>query len=210
MTDRPDVVCHIGLHKTASGTLQRQFFPACSGLNLLTTLEPAVRQFVSLVTRTDPLYFSAQAAGTLIAGLLRRDRVNLLSNESLSGPPYAGVVEWGLDHRSPVLTNLVAVFPNARAVLVLRRQDGLAGPLYRQYVKRGGTARVDRFFGLDDSGRPGVLSLDRFRFRPFVQMVLDGFPGGVLVLTYEEFVRDHIAFLSRLCGFLRVERPDIT
>ena len=208
-TDRPDIVCHIGLHKTASGTLQRQFFPACRGLNLLTTLEPRVRQFVSLVTRTDPLYFSADAAGTLMAELLRSDRVNLLSNESLSGPPYSGAVELGLDHRSPVLANLLSVFPRARAVLVLRRQDALARSLYRQYVKRGGTVPVARFFGLDDTGRPGVLSLDRFRFRPFVQMVLDGFQAGVLVLTFEEFVRDNVAFLTRLCVFLGVERPDI-
>ena len=208
-TDHPDIVCHIGLHKTASGTLQRQFFPACKGLNLLTTLEPRVRQFVYLVTRTDPLYFSADVAGSLIGQLLRNDRVNLLSNESLSGPPYAGAVELGLDHRSPVLTNLVSVFPRARAVLVLRRQDTLARSLYRQYIKRGGTMRVERFFGLDDSGRPGMLSLDRFRFRPFVQMVLDAFPTGVLVLTYEEFVRDNVACLTRLCAFLGVERPDI-
>ena len=57
-----DVVCHIGLHKTASGTLQRQFFPACSGLNLLTTLDPAVREFVAWLrdeTRRD-----AGASGT--------------------------------------------------------------------------------------------------------------------------------------------------
>jgi hypothetical protein len=82
-----DVVCHLGLHKTASGTLQRQFFPACPGLNLLTTQIPAVRDFVQSVTCKDPLYFQPEQAYREIAAILRRDRINLLSNESLSGPP---------------------------------------------------------------------------------------------------------------------------
>lgn len=205
----PDIVCHLGLHKTASGTLQRQFFPACQRLNLLTTLDPAVRQFVHAVTRKDPLYFNAKQAFTLLNGRIRNDQVNLLSNESLSGPPYAGVVEGGLDHRSPVLQNLRAVFPGARAVLVLRRQDGLARSLYRQYLKRGGTARVQRFFGMDESGLPPLMSLDRFCFSPFLRCVFETFDSRVLVLTFEQFVRGQQSFLERLCQFIEVERPNI-
>lgn len=205
----PDIVCHLGLHKTASGTLQRQFFPACRRLNLLTTLDPAVRQFVHAVTRKDPLYFNAKEAFTLLDGRIRNDQVNLLSNESLSGPPYAGVVEGGLDHRSPVLQNLRAVLPGARAVLVLRRQDGLARSLYRQYLKRGGTAKVERFFGMDEDGLPPLMSLDRFFFSPFLRCVFETFDSRVLVLTFEHFVRDQQSFLERLCQFIHVDRPDI-
>ncbi len=204
-----DIVCHLGLHKTASGTLQRQFFPACRGLNLLTTLDPAVRQFVHAVTRKDPLYFDAKQVLRLLDGHIRSDQVNLLSNESLSGPPYAGVIEGGLDHRSPVLQNLRAVFPSARAVLVLRRQDGLARSLYRQYLKRGGTVRVDRFFGIDAGDQPPLMSLDRFCFSPFVRCVFGSFNSRVLVLTFEQFARDQQSFLERLCQFLEVGRPNI-
>ena len=204
-----DIVCHLGLHKTASGTLQRQFFPACAGLNLLTTLDPAVRQFVHAVTRKDPLYFDPQEALALLAGRLRGDRVNLLSNESLSGPPYAGVAEGGLDHRSPVLRNLKAAFPDARVVLVLRRQDGLARSLYRQYLKRGGTARVDRFYGMGAAHQPPMMSLDRFHFSPFVRCVFESFGSRVLVSTFEQFLRDQQSFLERLCHFIGIERPDI-
>ena len=204
-----DFVCHLGLHKTASGTLQRQFFPACSKLNLLTTLDPTVRKFVHAVTRKDPLYFDPQEALSLLAGRVRGDRVNLLSNESLSGPPYAGVAEGGLDHRSPVLQNLRAAFPDARAVLVLRRQDSLARSLYRQYLKRGGTAKVDRFFGLATDLQPPMMSLDRFCFSPFVRCVFESFGSRVLVLTFEQFLRDQQSFLEQLCRFIGVERPDL-
>ena len=204
-----DFVCHLGLHKTASGALQRQFFPACGGLNLLTTLDPAVRQFVHAVTRKDPLYFDPKQALELVGGQVRSDRVNLLSNESLSGPPYAGVAEGGLDHRSPVLQNLRAAFPDARVVLVLRRQDSLARSLYRQYLKRGGTARVQHFYGISAAHQPPLMSLDRFCFSPFVRCVFESFGSRVLVLTFEEFLRDQRLFLERLCHFIGVERPDI-
>jgi len=204
-----DVVCHIGLHKTASGTLQRQFFPACPQLNLLTTLDPAVRKLVQEITRRDPIYFDPASALTLISPQLRSDRVNLLSNESLSGPPYAGVIEFGLDHRSPVLANLQATFPQARIVLVLRRQDALARSLYRQYLKRGGTAQPARFFGFDPSGRPPLLSLDRFQYSTFINELRRRFPRGMLVLTFEEFAAAQAQFLDRLCTYLGVQPPQI-
>jgi hypothetical protein len=204
-----DIVCHLGLHKTASGTLQRQFFPACDGLNLLTTLDPVVRQFVHEVTRRDPLYFDPGRALALLSARMRNDQINLLSNESLSGPPYSGIAEGGLDHRSPVLQNLRATFPGARAVLVLRRQDGLARSLYRQYLKRGGTAKVQRFFGIGARHQPAMMSLDRFCFSPFVHCVFESFGSRVLVLTFEQFLRDQQAFLDKLCGFIGTARPDI-
>lgn len=65
-----NVFLHIGLHKTATGTLQRQYFHACRELNLLTTLVPEMRRFVELVTREDPLYFDPKAARSVIGMLL--------------------------------------------------------------------------------------------------------------------------------------------
>jgi Sulfotransferase family len=204
-----DVVCHIGLHKTATTTLQRQFFPACKDLNLLLTKDPVVRDFIYAVRGKDPLFFDAHKAREQIYTRIVSDRVNVLSNESLSGPPYAGVVEWGLDHRSPVLANLRSVFPDARAVIVLRRQDALAKSLYRQYVKRGGTRRIRQFYGLNGTGLAALMSTDRFLFSPYLHLVRESFPAGVLVLTFEQFVQDQEAFLQRLCTFLRISRPAV-
>lgn len=205
-----DVVCHLGLHKTASGTLQRQFFPACNDMNLLVTDDPTVREFVQTVAAKDPWFFDVNRARKLIESRLVADKVNFLSNENLSGPPYTGVIEWGVDHRSPVLMNLRAVFPNARAILVLRRQDGLAKSLYRQYLKRGGTAKIRPFYGLDGSGKPALMNVDRFHFSPYLRLVYESFPAGVLVLTFEQFVRDQDGFLGRLCEFTGIKRPQMT
>jgi len=204
-----EMILHMGLHKTATGALQRQFFPACGDCRLLTAARPGVRRLVDLVTRKDPLYFDPGEARRVIDPELDPDRPNLLSNESFSGPPYAGVIEAGLDHRGPVLENLRACFPEARVVLVLRRQDDLARSLYRQYLKAGGTRDVRRFYGLrQEVGRP-LMSLDRFRFSRYIEAVKRSFPAGVLVLAYEQFVADQAAFLHRLTRFIGVDDPGV-
>jgi len=205
-----DLVLHMGLHKTATGTLQRQFFPACPDCQLLTAATPGVRRFTHLVTRKDPLYFDPDEACAALRNELHPQRPNLLSNEALSGPPYAGVIEAGLDHRSPVLANLRACFPEARAILVLRRQDDLARSLYRQYLKSGGTRNVRRFYGLPLDDRRPLMSLDRFRFGPYVRALKAAFPAGVLLLAYEELVQNQASFLDKLTRFIGIGNPGIT
>lgn len=205
-----EVVLHLGLHKTATGTLQRQFFPACADCQLFTAAMPEMRGFVDLVTRKDPMFFSSEEAKGLLESRLDDQRPNVLSNESFSGPPYAGVIEAGLDHRAPVLANLRACFPDARAILVLRRQDDLARSFYRQYLKSGGTRDVRRFYGMKSEVRHPLMTLDRFRFGPYVRAVKEAFPAGVLVLAYEEFVRDQASFLEKLTQFIGISNPGIT
>lgn len=203
------VAIHLGLHKTASGTMQRQLFPACEELNLLTSLTPQVRQFVFSVARKDPMHFDAAAARELLSGCWASDKLNLISNESLSGPPYSGLAEFGLDHRSPILTNLGAAYPEARVFVVLRRQDKLAKSLYRQYLKVGGTKKIQRFYGVDNRQEPGLMATDRFCFSPWLAALDAQFPAGVLLLTFEEFVADRPSFLSKLSTFLEVTIPDM-
>lgn len=203
------IVCHIGLHKTASGTLQRQFFPACKGLQLFTTLQSHTRDFILAVTRCDPSFFDANETRALLQPHLSADAVNLISNESLSGPPYAGIIENGLDHRTPVLQNLQSVYPDARIIIVLRRQDGLARSLYRQYLKRGGTATIDRFYGLGRDRRSGLMPIHRFKYSTYLDLIHKLFPSGVRVLLFEDFITNRQQFLNDLCQFVGVPMPGI-
>lgn len=203
-----DVVLHIGLHKTGTSTLQHQFFPACQRMRLLLTLVPEMQAFVALITRKDPLYFDPEQARQVLEPVLSREHPNVLSNESFSGPPYAGIIEAGLDHRWPVLMNLKSVFPQARTMIVLRRQDGLARSLYRQYLKAGGTRGIRRFYGFAE-GHPPLMTLDRFVFGPYIDAVEKAFPHGLLILTFEEFVADQCKFLQKVTNFIGVEQPNI-
>lgn len=204
-----DIFIHIGLHKTATTTLQRQLFPACKNLNLFTTQISEMEKFVHLVTKKDPLYFKPDDARAILTPLFLNNKVTLLSNEMVSGPPYAGVIEAGLDHRSPIIANLKSTFPNAKIIIVIRRQDSLAQSFYRQYLYSGGTARPSKFYGFDKDQLAALMSQDRFYFSPYLELLKSSFPSGLLILAFEEFVRDQKSFLTKLCGFLGIEKPNI-
>lgn len=203
------VFLHIGLHKTATTTLQSQFFTKITGLNYYWNNNRQIRLMVDMLTKKDPMYFDpASALGCL--GEVNDDAPILISEESLSGAPFAGEREWGLDHRKAVFENSLKVFPGASVILVIRRQDKFAVSLYRQYLKFGGTQSLERFYGIDTEGDYyGLVSLDRFNYLTYIQTLHGMFSGRVLVLAFEEFVREQDVFLSKICSFVGVEKPDL-
>lgn len=203
------IIIHFGLHKTASGSLQRQFFPSCQGLRFFTTLDPIFYKFYLKVAFSDPIYFDYRAARALMAPHLSDDFPNLLSNEAFSGPLYSGAIENCLDHRKPIVENLQATYPNAKAVLVIRKQDTYAASVYRQYLKAGGTRRFDRFYGFGKYADKAIFPKDRFNYTPFVRLLERTFTEGLLILTFEEFVHSQNSFLRRLTEFIGTPLPDI-
>ena len=79
-----NVFFHIGLHKTATTTLQSQFFPLCKDLNYITNANNEVNEFVDKVTVTDPIYFNREDARNLVLPHLQNNKPNLISREGLS------------------------------------------------------------------------------------------------------------------------------
>lgn len=201
------VFLHIGLHKTATTSLQQQLFPYIPNLRYLGVQQPNMRQFIDRVTKQDPIYFDPVAATGLLDSEMV-DKTVLLSAESFSGPPFSGERERGLDHRKSVVDNLHASFPQAGVILVLRRQDGYAVSMYRQYLKFGGTQTMKRFYGLDDEGGfHGVFSLDRLNYLPYVRYLHELFSGRVQILLFEDFVRNPDFFFGKLESFMDMTLP---
>lgn len=201
-----EIFVHIGLHKTATTTLQQQLFPECKGLNYIK--RPALRRSIYALTTVDTAYFDAEAVRKDILNHVREDQPNLISREALSGASGAGIIKRGLDHRSPIIENLAAAVPEARIILVIRRQDALACSLYRQYLKLGGTEVLGRFFGINGKSLP-LAPLDLFRYHPYVERIYRAFPGGILVLTFEEFVYDQKSFINKLTEYMHIEAPEL-
>lgn len=199
-----DIFLHIGLHKTATTTLQDQFFPACDNLNYISKSNKNVINFIELVVASDPIYFDKDIARRLIEKYFESDKPNLISSEAFSGPLYYGVVKHGLDDRSSIIRNLQASLSEAKIIVVLRRQDGLSRSLYRQYLKNGGTESIKKFYG-----RPGLISLDRFKYSPYIDELVKSFPAGVLILTLEELIIDQQLFMQKLSDFIGINFPDI-
>ena len=205
------IIIHLGLHKTATSTLQKDFFPACQDLNYLPTYKfREIRIFTNAVIGTDPVYLNPQAVKDPLASFMNSNKPNLLSFESFSGPPWSGIIDPGIDYRTPILHKLKIIFPKAKLILVIRRQDRLAKSLYRQYIKSGGSASLARFYG---KKKPWwtvpMISTDRFRFSPYLAELKRLFPSRTLVLPFELFVEDSKIFLKKIVEFIGIKMPDI-
>ena len=201
------IVVHMGLHKTATTTLQRRVFPVLPGLHFVDSARPPVADIVYALQVQDPIYFDSSHSRVVLEGALSADKVNVISSESLSGSLYSAVGKRDLDHRHSIIENLQRTLPEAKIMLVLRRQDQFARSVYRQYIKRGGVLDPAEFFGLD--GHEGAyFPRDRFRYYEYVGVLKNRFPAGVHIGIFEEFAESPSTFLERMCRFLEVEAID--
>lgn len=202
-----DIILHIGMHKTATTTLQHQVFPVCKDLNYLAGNDE-INRFVHEATTIDPIYYDSEYNRSRVMPYIKENMPNLISKEALSGPMYAGVGKAGLDHRLPVLMNIAKTIPKTKVLLVIRRQDTLARSFYRQYLKVGGVETIKNFYGLNGE-KSAIMPLNRFRFLPYIEKLNELFPEGVLILTFEEFTKNQSAFIGKLSQFLGVELPNL-
>jgi hypothetical protein len=201
------IVVHIGLHKTATTTLQRRIFPNLPGLHFIESSRANVGGIINALQVQDPIYFDSGLSRGVLLGAFSRDKVNLISSESLSGSLYSAVGKRDLDHRHSIIENLQQTLPEAKVMLVIRRQDQYARSVYRQYIKRGGVLDAAAFFGVHRHGG-AYFPRDRFRYREYVKALKERFPAGVHVGVFEELVESPPTFLERMCRFLEVEPVD--
>jgi len=166
-----------------------------------------VRAYIDHALACDPIYYSTSSKASKVKELLVADKTNLFSSEALSGPAWVGVAQRGIDHRTPVLQNLSHDFGDASILLILRRQDGYARSMYRQYVKAGGTHSMARFFGIGPNAASPLFSPDRFRYTPFVRALKARFTGNVNVLFFEQLLSDSAYFLDELSRMLDCPGP---
>ena len=201
-----EIILHVGLIKTASTTLQNQYFPVCSGLNFLhRSTVPDIGGFINLVVNKNPSYLKQEEGLKILDDYLSEDKVNLISAESFSGQIFGTVGLPGLDFRKQILENLSTVYPDAKVLIVIRRQDALVKSVYREYLRQGGTESVARFYGEDNKSQSPIISRDYFLYKPYIDSIKKLFPKGVLVLAFEEFVKDQPTFLNKIDDFLGVE-----
>lgn len=205
-----DIAFHIGLHKTATTTLQKQFFPLCGELNYITAHGRKAPLFLHHVSRTDMSYFDPDVVRRELAPYLSNDKLNLLSSESFSWISWSSVTAPGTDFRTQTLHNIARAFPLARIVLVIRRQDSMVKSLYRQYIYAGGTRKVERVFGSSSNQLKTIVPRNYFRYRPYISALRRFFPEGVLVLPFERLRHDESGFLGAIADFLDVPCPKVT
>lgn len=198
----PDPLVHVGYHKAASTWLQKSLFCASGGVFApLADLAGSI----DLLIRPHALEWSAEPVRARVQQVRARSgsRIPVLSNEEFSGNPHAG----GFGSVE-IAQRLSEVLPDARILIVVRRQPDAILSTYKQFIRRGGTLSPRQYFDPDAS---------HFRFRRFrtghweydrlVALYARLFGGDrVRVLPFEQLRRDRDAFLAEIARFCGIPR----
>jgi hypothetical protein len=196
------VLVHIGYHKTGTSWLQHFVFddPA-SGYGSVGHESPShpVRRLVA----EHPLHYDRRKIRRAFERLIRKVEAQgllpVVSLERLSGNPYAG------GHDScQIADRLHNALPDARVLVVIREQRSMVAAIYKQYVKAGGTASLEQFLR-PPTDRSALGNLFDFRFYEYEHLIAYYHrlyaPENVLVLPFEQFVRDGRGFVERIAAF---------
>jgi hypothetical protein len=197
VTDGRTSVVHVGLPKTGSKWLQRVLFPRVTSHAVVP--RAAVRALLIEPHTFDFDPRSARAALGVDAG------PKILSEESLSGDPHTG------GHRGALVRELArrlkATLPDARYLLVLRRQPEMIESSYREYVRQGGTHSIRRYLLHPEARKVlPLFAFEHFDYRGFTTLYWELFgKERVTVCLYEELAEDNVRFAARLATALGLD-----
>jgi hypothetical protein len=151
----------------------------------------------------DPFAFDAAEARRWFEPELKEaraaGRVPVVSSERLAGNPHSG----GYDSRT-IADRLKATFPDARVLIVIRRQADMILSCYKQFVREGGAVSLRRYARPPSSGEFRVPAFDLrfFEYHRLIGYYQDVYgPDAVLVLPFELLQRDPGAFAGRVTSF---------
>lgn len=212
-----DVTIHVGLSKAASTYLQESYFPGVGdALFVHAPYRPEsepnpIQRFVYELLFRNPVRLDTARTRDEIEAFIERSGHTraIISSEALFGTPFQNHSDFRMN------TDVLAeVFDEPKIWLVLRRQDRWLESTYSQFLKMGLSTTPERFTNYRDGkfsdyrwiyGGPN-LDVRDLDWAPFVDYYRKCFGHDrVLVQTFESFVRERDAFLTRMCTFAGIE-----
>ena len=205
-----NILIHIGYHKTGTTWLQNELFvsknetfqPLCVNGAGESSL---ARHFVFDETHNLLNPFDSnektirRELKTILKAKQNREKAFfVMSHERLSGNPHSS----GFDS-SVIARRIKNVFPKGKILIVLREQKSFVVSNYFQYLSAGGTHGIYKYLNLTYDGKRPDFSPNHIDYYPLVSRYQELFGAeNVLVLPYELFVEDGLAFLEKLSSFI--------
>ncbi len=101
------------------------------------------------------------------------------------------------------IKNISKRFPDAKVILVLRRQDKWIASQYKRAVKKGYQHGINNFLDVDND--KGEWKTKHLLLYPFIQTIENNFHNSPLILFHHQLEYDAGEFVSSLLDFLGTE-----
>ena len=106
------------------------------------------------------------------------------------------------------LDQVIQNFPDAKIILVFRRQDKWIASKYKYYIRKHGHLSFKDFFDLEND--KGFWKKEELYFMPYIDLIKKVSPHPPLVLTFDELKKDHQHFIKRIVTYLDIDMPSQT
>ena len=93
--------------------------------------------------------------------------------------------------------------PQARIILVLRRQDNWVASKYKYYIKKHGYKNFEEFFDL--ASNTGLWKKEEFYFRKKIEWVEKYFENKPLILIHDDLKTTPDIFIKQITDFLNAQ-----
>ena len=102
-----------------------------------------------------------------------------------------------------VVDEIISVFPNARFIFVVRRQDRWILSKYKYHIRKHGNESFEAFFNL--SAEEGLWKREELLFRKKIEYITKASNTKPLILLHDHLKEDSSSFIQTIATFLGTE-----
>ena len=213
MNSSKQYLLHVGLPKAASSFLQHHYFPKLEDVFHCYQRCPEIHNQI-LRCLFDNSYFIDTAD-------LRRqiDKKILDVDENKVLVSYEGFFGHYLNtfrKNRQITDSLAKIFPNAKVLVIIRKQDEYAESLYKQSLRNLFFETVDDYLMYENGeftyrynpiSVPPTLVVRALDWRPYIQNYINKFGReNVLILPHELLATDHKSYFGQICKNFGVDQ----
>jgi hypothetical protein len=210
------IYLHVGLHKTGTSFLQARVFPNLPGVRFVHPLHRLREDPGPIESFFFELFFRNAACIDMDAHRAAIDAWFETVDEDKVLISSEAIVGWPTENHSNLRVNvevLAEMFPRAKVLFLVRRQDTWAESAYRQILRAGFSTTIERYLNYADGAfdrynmglynGPNLDARD-LNWEAFDRLFRRRFPEGVLTLPYEYYRREQGDFLAELTEWMEL------
>ena len=189
---KPEIILHIGMHKTGTTFLQWNVFHFVNANYLWHIFYKSwLKDLLNINKKVDYDKIKNKLSSTL-----KKDKINIISEENIYTYQFSKK-----DDRFILLDRLKKVFPEAKIIIGTRKKEENLVSWYVEYVAVGGILDFQGF--LDKH-----MNLKKLDYEPYIDKLIKYYgKENVFVYTLDELRKNQDAVVRNLCKFMNVEPP---
>jgi hypothetical protein len=191
-TKKPEIILHVGMHKTGTTFLQWNVFHFVDANYLWHVFYKSWLK--NLLNPEKKVNYNK--IKDKLSSILKNDKINIISEENIYTYQFTKK-----DDRFVLLDRIKKVFPEAKIIIGTRKKEENLVSWYVEYVAVGG---VLDFQGFLDK----YMNLDKLDYEAYIKKLNEYYgKENVFVYSMDELRKNQEGLIKNLCKFMGVDSP---